>query len=125
MEEPKYDEQWKSDGNCKYCRRLKYCATECAASKMRTNRINGILLQLALMTSGKIRNRTEALVALKAVDAKQDHPHTMEQLDAILRQMEKIAVKKKQRISNLVAAIAVHVALDHVDLETAVSWLND
>ena len=124
-EEVMNNERWRTDGNCKYCRKVKYCGKDCKAREMRVARISGVLLKLALLTRGKIRNRTDALVALKAVDAKQDNPHTTEQLEVILRHMEEIAVKKQQSIRNLVSAIAVHVALDHVDLETAVSWLED
>ena len=29
------NEQWKTDGNCKFCRRKKYCGAECTASKRR------------------------------------------------------------------------------------------
>jgi hypothetical protein len=32
-------DRWKSDGNCKYCRRRDYCTKDCKAAKMRFNRI--------------------------------------------------------------------------------------
>lgn len=32
-------DRWKSDGNCKYCRRRNYCTKDCKAAKMRFNRI--------------------------------------------------------------------------------------
>ena len=32
-------DRWKSDGNCKYCRRRNYCTKDCKAAKMRFERI--------------------------------------------------------------------------------------
>ena len=33
------DERWKSDGNCKKCRREKYCKKPCTAKKRRKERL--------------------------------------------------------------------------------------
>ncbi len=124
MEEIKYDEQWKSDGNCKYCKRIKYCSKTCAAAKMRKYRADGILLKLSFVAKEKIRNRTDAMIALKAVDNKADHPHTVEELDALLKRLEKVAVTKKKSIRNLIAAACIQAALNHIDLETIVTWIE-
>lgn len=38
-------EQWKNGGDCKWCRRVKYCRKECRAHKMWRNQIIGRIIR--------------------------------------------------------------------------------
>lgn len=46
MLEPR-PEQWKYEGNCRYCRRLKYCNKKCSANK----RLCEMMIQNAIRQS--------------------------------------------------------------------------
>ena len=118
------NERWKSDGNCKYCRRIHYCGKVCAAAKMREYRKHGIMLRFMKETADRIKNRNDALIALTAVDKKSNKPHTMEELDVLLARLEAVAARDHVGIDTVTAGVCVQAALNHIDLDTVVLWME-
>ena len=43
------DEQWKNGGDCRKCRRLKYCGSDCTEHKRRFKRKLGEMVEKAMM----------------------------------------------------------------------------
>ncbi len=101
-------EAWKDTGNCKECRRAKYCNKTCAANKKRMQRILEISAR-AVIGKMMIRNGNkdadEARSKLERLRRNNNEDCSAEAVDRVLERCRSLATHSKYTVSQIVNGV--------------------
>lgn len=105
-------EAWKDTGNCKQCRRAKYCHTQCTANKKRMRKILELSARLAIgkvMIQNGARYAEEAKVMLETVRKDCGEDASTEAVKAIFERCKILAEHSRYSVAQIIGGIAYMV----------------
>lgn len=105
-------EAWKNTGNCKDCRRAKYCRTQCTANKKRVRKIMELSMRAAIgkvMIQNGARYAEEAKARLAALRERNGEDASQEAVDAAFDRCKKLAEHSRYSVAQIIGSIAYMV----------------
>ena len=101
-------EAWKDTGNCKQCRRAKYCHTQCTANKKRMRKILEISMRSAIgkvMIQNGARYAEEAKVMLATIRKDCGEDASTEAVEAIFERCKILAEHSRYSVAQIIGSI--------------------
>lgn len=101
-------EAWKDSGNCKECRRAKYCNKPCSANKKRLQKILEISARAAIgkmMIRNGHKDAEEARSKLEVIRRNNNEDCSTEAIDALFERCRLLATHSKYTISQIVNGV--------------------
>lgn len=102
-------EAWKDTGNCKQCRRAKYCHTQCTANKRRMRKILELSMRSAIgkvMIQNGARYAEEAKVMLANVRKECGEDASTEAVEAMFERCKVLAEHSRYSVAQIIGSIA-------------------
>lgn len=101
-------EAWKNTGNCKECRRAKYCHTQCTANKKWFRKIAELsarsVIGKAMVKDGQMR-ADEAKKKLAEVRMCIGEDASKEAVDSVFERCKKLATQSRYTVSEIVGGV--------------------
>lgn len=101
-------EAWKNTGNCKDCRRAKYCRTQCTANKKRMRKIMELSMRAAIgkvMIQNGAKYAEEAKARLAALRENNGEDTSQEAVDAAFERCKKLAEHSRYTVAQIVGGV--------------------
>lgn len=119
------EEQWKGDGNCRICRKRRYCKTECGASKRQRERMMRLFAGRAISAAAwRAQEHNEMRNELREAARATCTPHTEKSLDAVCARLRQIAAESPFTTNALAESVAELVRKHGFTLEDATSMVE-
>lgn len=102
-------EAWRDTGNCKDCRRVKYCRTQCTANKKRMHKIIELSMRSAIgkvMLKNGARYAEEAKARLANLRKVNSEDISAETVDAAFERCKTLAEHSKYTVAQIVGGVA-------------------
>lgn len=102
-------EAWKDTGNCKHCRRVKYCHTQCTANKKRMRKIIELSMRSAIgkvMIQNGARYAEEAKAMLARMRKEGGEDASQEAVDAAFERCKILAEHSRYTVAQVIGSIA-------------------
>lgn len=101
-------EAWKDNGNCKDCRRAKYCRKPCTANKRRMQKILELSMRTAIgkvMIQNGARYAEEARNQLESLRRANNEDASAEAIDAAFERCKVLAAHSKYTVAQIVGGV--------------------
>lgn len=102
-------EAWKDTGNCKDCRRVKYCRKQCTANKKRERKIIELSMRSAIgkvMLQNGARYAVEAKARLANLRKDNNEDASAEAVDVAFERCKTLAEHSKYSVAQIVGGVA-------------------